>query len=227
MTNASRVQELLGLSRPPIAVGFLSEPPADLPAGCVFWLKAQQGHSFYTLPADHHNCAVGSYTHKISLPAGRAKELEETLGFMVENRYLDMSEVPGIPTLAQPPAAVAYGPADDARFPADVIVIAATPAQAMILYEAAIKAGAGSALTGTLGRPACAVLPLAHNGDSPALSLGCKGNRTFTGLPEGELYVCVPAGKWEAVAGKLIETLSANDVLGTFYEGRKQQFTPE
>jgi uncharacterized protein (DUF169 family) len=232
MTNTSRAQELLGLSKPPIAVGFLPEPPAGLPAwsggqvpaGCAFWLKAQQGQSFYTVPSDHHNCAVGSYTHKISLPPERANELEDTLGFMVQNQYLDLAEVPGIPTLPETPGAIAYGPAAAARFPADVIVIAATPAQAMLVYEAAIKAGAGGALTSTLGRPACAVLPLARNSGSPSLSLGCKGNRTFTGLPDGELYVCMPADKWEAVAGKLIEILSANAALGNFYESRKEQF---
>lgn len=37
---------------------------------------------------------AGSYTHKIALPPERARELEGTIGFMVENNYLAMPEVP-------------------------------------------------------------------------------------------------------------------------------------
>ncbi len=229
--TASRVQELLGLTKSPIAIGFLAEPPAGLPqwqgavpAGCVFWLKAQQGQSFYTVAADHYNCAVGSYTHNIPLPTERAQELEETLKTMVGANYLAMSEVPGIPTLKQTPKVVAYGPAVTAAFPADVIVVACNPAQAMLLYEAAIKAGASNGLAGALVRPACAVLPLALNTHSASLSLGCKGNRTFTGLAEGEMYVTIPADQWEAVANKLAEALSANQTMGRYYQSKKEQF---
>src|SRR5262245_59784069 len=108
MGDAGRAQEILGLRRPPIAVAFLDVPPAGVPrwtggavpSGCTFWQKAMDGAAFYTLPADHYNCAVGSYTHKIGLPPERARELESTVGFMVQSRYLSMAEVPGIPTLA-------------------------------------------------------------------------------------------------------------------------------
>ncbi|MBI3941500.1 MAG: DUF169 domain-containing protein, partial [Chloroflexi bacterium] len=117
-----------------------------VPAGCVFWQKAMSGAAFYTVPEDHYNCAVGAYTHKIELPESRAPELMQTVGFMVNCRYLDMSEVAGIPTLAQSPQVVAYAPVDQAAFTPDVILVAAKPAQAMLLYEAALKAGAGSAL---------------------------------------------------------------------------------
>ena len=55
--------------RAPAEVPAWSGGPA--PSGCTFWQKAQQGQTFYTVPADHYNCAVGAYTHKISLPAER------------------------------------------------------------------------------------------------------------------------------------------------------------
>lgn len=226
-----RVQELLGLAKPPVAIGFLAEAPADVPqwqgsvpAGCVFWMKAQQGQSFYTVASDHYNCAVGSYTHNIPLPADRAKELEETIGAMVNANYLAMAEVPGIPTLKQTPKVVAYAPVTSAQFPADVIVVACTPAQAMLLYEAAIKAGASNGLTNSLGRPACAVLPLAINTHAASISLGCKGNRTFTGLGDGEMYVTIPADQWEAVADKLTEALAANETMGGYYQNKKDSF---
>ena len=232
MRKASRSAEILGLSKPPIAIGFFESPPAGVPrweggsvaAGCVFWDKAMHGQTFYTVPADHYHCAVGSYTHKIALPAARAHELNDTLAFMAEHNYLATSEVPEIPTLAKVPGVVAYGPVDGAGFEPDVVLIAAKPAQAMLIYEAAIKAGAGSTLMNALGRPACAVLPLTTTNGQTSISLGCKGNRTFTGLPDEEMYVAIPGDKWAAVLEKLTETHAANLAMGKLYSHRKTQF---
>ena len=232
MGKASRSAEILGLSKPPIAIGFFASPPTGVPrweggsvaAGCVFWDKAMHGQTFYTVPSDHYNCAVGSYTHKIALPAERAQELNDTLAFMAENNYVATSEVPGIPTLGRSPGAVAYGPVDKAGFKPDVVLIAAKPAQAMLIYEAAIKAGAGSALTYALGRPACAVLPLTTAKGQTSISLGCKGNRTFTGLPDEEMYVAIPGDKWDVVIEKLTETHAANLAMEKCYLSRKTQF---
>ncbi len=217
-----------------IAIGFFDSPPPGVPrwsggavpAGCTFWKKALDGQTFYTLPADHYNCAVGSHTHRIPLPAERAHELTDTLMFMARSRYVATEEVPGIPTLAESTGAVAYGPMEAAGVKPDLVLIAAKPAQAMLIYEAALKAGAGSALTSALGRPACAVLPLAAGSGEAAISLGCKGNRTFTGLPDEELYVAIPGDKWPAVADKLAEAQQANETMGSFYQGRKAQFSP-
>jgi len=229
MSKVSRTEKMLGLTKPPIAIGFFESPPAGVPrweggsvaAGCVFWDKAMNGQTFYTIPSDHYNCAVGSYTHKIALPAERAHELNDTIAFMVENNYVATSEVPGIPTLTKSPSAVAYGPVDRAGFKPDVVLIAAKPAQAMLIYEAAIKAGTGSTLTNALGRPACAVLPLTTTNGQASISLGCKGNRTFTGLPDEEMYVAIPGDKWEAVIDKLTETHQANVAMERYYSNRK------
>ncbi len=226
------IKEMLGLSKTPIAIGFLASPPAGVPqwngdavpAGCVFWQKAMSGQTFYTVPSDHFNCAVGSYTHNIPLSQERAHELNDTIGFMTENNYVAMSEVPGIPTLKTSPAVVAYGPVDQAGFNPDLVLIAANPAQAMLVYESVIKAGAGNALTNALGRPACAILPLTMGNGQTAISLGCKGNRTFTGLPDHEMYVAIPAEKWEGVVQKLTEVLDANSVMGKHYTNHKAQF---
>ena len=216
-----------------IAIAFFDSPPPGVPrwpggavpAGCAFWEKAMRGQTFYTLPADHYHCAVGSHTHKLPLPPERAHELQETVAFMARSNYVAVEEVPGIPTLGRTPGAVAYGPIEGAGFKADVVLIAAKPAQAMLIYEAALKAGAGSALTSALGRPACAVLPLTMQNRETSVSLGCKGNRTFTGLPDEEMYVAIPGDKWPAVAEKLSEAREANETMGTFYEGRKAQLS--
>jgi uncharacterized protein (DUF169 family) len=226
------IQMLLGLKAPPIAIGFFDGPPEGVPlwagpaapSGCTFWRHAQEGGVFCTAAADHYNCPVGAYTHSIPLPAERAGELMQTLEFMGANGYVSMDEVPGIPTLPQSPKYVAYAPADRAPFTPDVVVVAAQPAQAMLLYEAALQSGATSALMSTLGRPACAILPLAVRTGSAALSLGCKGNRTYTGLADDAMYVSVPGAAWPAVARKLQEIVAANAAIGAYHAGRKQEF---
>lgn len=226
------VQALLGLSKPPVAVAFLSEPPSGVekwedgavPAGCFFWRKAQEGRAFYTTPSDHYNCAVGAYTHQIALPTDRAAELEQTVGFMVETEYITLEEVPSIPTLPATPAVIAYGPAGSVPFPPSVVILAAKPAQAMLLYEAALKAGAASTLMNSLGRPGCAALPLSLQTGAAALSLGCKGNRTFTGLPEDEMYLVVPGNRWDDFTEQVTRINAANQAMEVHYRQRQSQF---
>jgi uncharacterized protein (DUF169 family) len=226
------LQNTLGLSAPPIAIGFSDEPPAGLdpwqggavPAGCVFWREAMNGRAFYTVPADHYNCAVGAYTHSINLPAERGTQLEDTVKFMVLKEYLRMEEVPGIPTLEKTPAYISSAPIDAAPFRHDLVLIAAKPSAAMLIYETALRAGAGAALSNTLGRPACAVLPLASKTGLSSLSLGCMGNRTFSGLPDEELYVCIPSRHWAGVLAKLTEIGKANSEMQQFYRNQKAQF---
>jgi uncharacterized protein (DUF169 family) len=232
VTTATDVQTLLGLRVPPVAIAFLAAPPdgvpawdgPEVPAGCQFWRAAQEGKTFYTVPADHYNCAVGAHTHKIPLPMERAAELDSTVGFMVEKGYIAMAEVPGIPVLPETPAVIAYAPADRAPFAPDMVIVAAPPAQAMLVYEAAVQTGVSSAQMPTLGRPGCAVLPLTLQTQAAAFSLGCRGNRTFTGLPDGELYVSIPGEKWPAVAAQLLKVHGANAAMGDYYADKKAKF---
>jgi len=225
----STFQQTLGLSKPPIAVGFFDEAPAGVagwadgpvPAGCAFWRAAAEGRTFYTVPSDHYNCAVGSYVHNIALPPERGNALNDTIGFMVSNGYLQTAEVPMIPALPKMPQFVAYGPADQAPFRKDVVVIAARPAAAMLIYEAALRCGAGNIAVPALGRPGCAVLPMALNSGFSALSFGCKGNRTFTGLPDEEMYLSVPGAKWDALVEVLLTIEKANQTMGAHYRNHE------
>jgi len=66
------------MSRRPVAVTFLDTQPEGIEkfsgtelAGCTFWRLAAAGRAFYTVPADHFNCAVGAYTHNVHLPPER------------------------------------------------------------------------------------------------------------------------------------------------------------
>jgi uncharacterized protein (DUF169 family) len=228
----ARVREMLGLRRLPIKIAFLDAAPADLPrwsggpvaAGCVFWDQAMSGKSFYTLPADHWNCALGSHTHKIGLPADRASELDDTLSFMIETRYLDRAEVPGIPTLEREPAAVAYAPATSEAFTPDVVLLAASPGETTIIYEAALRAGIAETTTSALSRPSCAILPLAAKSSMLAISFGCRGNRIYTELGEGEMYVALPGARWDDFLDRVIEVQRSNLTVGNYYQAQRARF---
>src|SRR5688572_23692644 len=135
----------LGLTRRPVAVAFPDAPPAGVrkfegtqPSGCSFWQIAAEGRVFYTVPADHLNCSVGSYTHHIPLPPEREQELPQTLGMMSQVGYISMEEIKDIPRLRKSPSTVVYAPLADTPIDPDAVIVAGRPAQLMILLEAAI-----------------------------------------------------------------------------------------
>ena len=84
MTDYKHIEQLLtealGLRRRPVAVAFRETAPpgvpaftGSLPSGCSFWKLAAEGRTFYTVPGDHYNCPIGSYTHNIPLPPDRSR----------------------------------------------------------------------------------------------------------------------------------------------------------
>src|SRR5215470_19111555 len=106
---SAKLAELLGPGASAVAVAFRSEAPSGVgrveragPAGCAYWRAASEGRVFYTEAADHYNCPVGSYTHGVSLPSDRAKELEGVLGTMVGLQYIRMEEVQSLPRRTEP-----------------------------------------------------------------------------------------------------------------------------
>ena len=52
-------------------------------------------------------------------------------------------------------------------------------------------------------------------------SLGCTGNRVYTGLREDELYVAVPGADLEKVAGALEIIVSANQAIADYARERR------
>jgi uncharacterized protein (DUF169 family) len=216
----------LTMSRRPVAVTFLDTEPSGItkfsgtePAGCSFWRLAAAGRAFYTVPADHFNCAVGAYTHNVQLPPERVQETETMLGMMFNLGYVRPEEVPAIPRLPKAPAAIVFAPLGDAPVTPSVVLFACRTALAMLLNEAAIRAGAGGTLP-LLGRPTCMALPAAMQHGTVS-SLGCIGNRIYTGIAADELYVVVPGGRLEAVAEALAIISTANAALEEFTRGRQ------
>lgn len=234
MTDYRRLERQLssdiGLTRRPVAVSFRDSPPPDVPAfkgtapsGCTFWRLAAEGATFYTVPADHYNCPIGAYTHNIPLPPARARELEDTLGFMAGIGYVRMEEVPGIPVLPKLPGAVVYAPLGDTPVDPDVVLFSGPAARVMLLQEAATRAGVASSLT-TLGRPTCMALPAALAGGMVA-STGCVGNRVYTAVAEGDLYAAVPGRDLAKLAEATATISTANAKLLEYHQARRQELS--
>ena len=224
----SRFADALRFTRRPVSVTFLDALPAGIarldgsqPSGCSFWRLAAAGRVFYTVPADHFNCAVGAYTHNIPLSPEREKETEQTLQLMFGVGYIRPEDVPGIPRLPKAPVATVYAPLGAAPIEPSVVLFACRPSAAMLLNEAAMRAGSGGALP-PLGRPTCMALPAALEKGTVS-SLGCIGNRVYTGLGEDELYVAVPGADLEKVAAALSVIVSANQALEEYARGRRAQ----
>jgi uncharacterized protein (DUF169 family) len=224
----TRFADALHFTRRPVSVTFLDTLPAGIarldgtqPSGCSFWRLAAAGRVFYTVPADHFNCAVGAYTHNIPLSPEREKETEQTLQLMFGVGYIRPEDVPGIPRLPKAPAATVYAPLGAAPLEPSVVLFACKPSGAMLLNEAAMRAGSGGALP-PLGRPTCMALPAALEKGTVS-SLGCIGNRVYTGLGEDELYVAVPGADLEKVATALATIVSANQALEQYARGRRAQ----
>lgn len=95
----------------------------------------------------------------------------------------------------------------------------------MLLQEAAIRAGKAAAMP-TLGRPTGTALPaaLAHG---TVASLGCIGNRVYTGLAEDELYVAVPGTHLSEIADALEVIASANAELTVYAQDLHSQLPTE
>jgi uncharacterized protein (DUF169 family) len=227
-TLEKQFQQLLGLSRRPVAVAFPDEAAAETfsgsePAGCSFWRLAADGGIFSTVPSDHYNCPIGSYTHNIPLPEARAQDLSGVLETMTSIGYLKMEEVPGIPVLPSTPKTVLYAPLGETPMDPAVVLFVATPGQLMLLEEAALRAGAGSKLP-LLARPTCMAIPAAM-ANGLASSAGCVGNRVYTRIGDNELYAALPGHALEAVARELETIVSANATLAEYHRGRQSELS--
>jgi uncharacterized protein (DUF169 family) len=216
-----------------VAVAYLEALPkgvtkfeGTVPAGCSFWSLAAKGRSFYTVPSDHFNCPIGSYTHAIDLPPERNAELEQTLALMTSVGYVRMEEVPAIPRLSRTPAFTYYAPLAAAVVDPDVVIFAGRPSRLMRLQEASARAGAASQLP-LLGRPTCMALPAAMIHGS-VMSTGCIGNRVYTDLGEHEFYLMIPGKRLMEVAEQASVIAAANDTLEQHHKQRRQTLeTPQ
>jgi uncharacterized protein (DUF169 family) len=222
----------LALSRRPIAITFRESPPAGVaqltgtqPSGCSFWRLAAMGQVFYTVPSDHYNCPVGSYTHNMPLPEEREPELTSTLSLMVNVGYLRMDDLPTIARLGTTPAVIIYAPLAQTPVAPDAVLVAGTPARLMLLHEAATRANVVTTQTSPLlGRPTCMAIPAALASGLTS-SLGCVGSRIYTGITDDEFYSVIRATDLASVLAELETVTSANAALTEYHTSRRTSLT--
>lgn len=226
LAQAQRLQDLLGLTSPPISITFRAEPPpgiprigAAAPSGCTYWKLAAEGQVFYTEAADHYGCPIGAYTHGVGLPPAQGKEFKGMIETMVGLNYLKMEEVPSIPRREEPFGVVIYAPLADTPFAPDVVIVRGNAKQMMLLSEAVNAAGlAGS--NGIMGRPTCAMIPAVLKTQQSAMSLGCIGNRVYNELSDDEFYTAIAGSKVTASIEQLDLIWKANWELQSFHRQR-------
>jgi hypothetical protein len=161
---------------------------------------------------------VGSYTHGIALPPEREQELPQVLSLMSDLGYIRMEEVGGIPRLPTTPSAIVYAPLGQAPVDPDVVLVSGRPGRMMLLHEAAARCA--TSVTPMLGRPTCMAIPAAMSG-SLASSLGCAGNRVYTGVSDDEFYVAIPGPSLSGIVEQLSTIVLANAALTDYHISRR------
>jgi uncharacterized protein (DUF169 family) len=228
---ARDISAVLGLENPPVALTFVDEAPAGVPtatqavpSACSFWREAEKG-TFFASAEQHNNCPIGAMVMGFALPEEVQTRLGELVTGMCDAGYLAADEPAAIPGVKARHAGIVYGPLAEAAAP-DVALIWVTPQQAMLCNEAMGAANWTTPAPTTTGRPGCAALPMAMNEDTPTLSLGCAGMRTFTGIGADRMLVAVPGSKVEQFVAALQQTSAVNAQMLSYYEGQRDQFAP-
>ncbi|MFQ5962014.1 MAG: DUF169 domain-containing protein [Candidatus Methylomirabilales bacterium] len=225
--QGTQLQSLLDLRSPPVALAFRSAPPPDVqrisepgPAGCSYWKLAADGQIFFTEASDHYTCPIGAHTHGVELPGEVARELQGLVETMVGLEYVQMEEVPRIPRRRTAFDVAIYAPLTATPVDPDVVLVRGNPKQMMLIAEAVRAARISDDMAAKL-RPTCAIVPEAVEAGHANLSLGCIGNRVYTGLGDDEVYCALPASKVAAVVQKLETIIAANRELEMFHYQRK------
>lgn len=221
--------ETLALDRQPVALAFTDEPPpgtaepaGPVPSACSFWREAERG-VFYARAEHHFNCPVGAMVMGFELPGEIGSQLGGLIESMCRQGYIAMDEPANIPTVTRRSRGILYGPLAELPAAPDVVLLWLSPAQAMIYSEAAGRANWGASLMEVSGRPGCAALPRAVEGDQPGLSLGCIGMRTFTAISDDRMLAALPGSRAAQVAGELARIAGVNRSMEAYYQDQAAQ----
>ena len=228
--SQNRLEQLLQLDTPPIAIAFVDAPPAGVarvaapePASCGYWRRASAGEVFFTLADDHKSCPVGAHTHNVPMTSSEQDELMGLVKTMVGLSYLKMEDVPKIPRRTEVLQTAVYSPLSRSPIPPDVVLVRGNARQLMLLAEAAEHAGVAGT-SPAMGRPTCAALPEATNTSRTAASFGCVGNRVYTGAADTDAYFAIPGRHLDALERSLAVIVGANNALEEFHRNRVQSF---
>ncbi|GAB7015585.1 DUF169 domain-containing protein [Methanogenium cariaci] len=211
----NELKELLGLKGSPVAVKLVKNK-ADIPAGydkvpeksrhCQFVQDARLTGTKGYATKEEHMCKGGAGVMGIEpIPESVAKgNTYHKLGnFKTAEGALDT--VNAIPKSKGSYYASLYSPLETAEFEPDVVVIVATPRQALRLSQAYLHEKGGrvsSDYSGIQSLCADAVVAVRERG-VPNMTLGCNGSRKFSGIAEEEVILGIPPKNLPAIAEAL------------------------
>jgi uncharacterized protein (DUF169 family) len=175
---------------------------------------------FATAADDHANCAIGQYTHNLSMTPASEKDLGDALQIFDSLSYVRQQDIASIPVLQSRPNFVVYGPLTSVPMAPDVVLLFVQAGQTLILSEASWQLEGG--MPPAMGRPACAVIPQVANSGRSALSLGCCGARAYLDvLTDDVALYAVPGRNLEVMAERIEALASANTTLTKFHQIRR------
>lgn len=230
---ASELAYILALQNPPLAITFsksapervavFKEPmpaPTDdgrtgrVPAGCVFWIKAQD-RTFSTTAEDHGNCSVGSVTHGL-------KTLEQVANnsdvkCLVEAGWVSPEVFPSIPMVKGNPTHVTYGPLYETSVEPNVVFLRLNAKQAMMLSDAIPEIS-------FQGKPQCHIVAIAKEQNQVAISVGCMLSRVRTGMSNTEMTCAIPASRLHEVVEKLRTASGADKAVAAYASEDSKRF---
>jgi uncharacterized protein (DUF169 family) len=230
---ADALSKALHLAAPPVGISFsdsappgvqsfddpMSEPASDgragrVPAGCVFWIRAAE-QTFTTAPEDHGNCSVGSLTHGLATLEDIASR--EDVAALADSGWVDAEAMRQIPTVAQRPGAITYGPVADSVTAPDVVLLRVNGRQMMVLSDA---------LPGLRieGKPQCHIVAVAKESGEPAASVGCALSRARTGMRPDEMTFAVPGHRLAEVTAAVQRTAAIDSVVAKYAADDARRF---
>jgi uncharacterized protein (DUF169 family) len=227
------LQDLLGLSVPPVAIAFISRvptgigriqrtmPPATtdgrtgaVAAGCVFWIEGTQG-VFATVAEDHGNCSVGSLTHGFKSMEEIAHMADVTA--LCETGWVTPEAVAKIAVVREKPKCIVYGPLRDVPIEPSVILLRLNGKQQMLLHEA----WPGLRFE---GKPQCHIIPIAKESGEIAVSVGCMLSRVRTGMSNNEITCAIPASCVPLLIERLRAASAADNAVAAYAAKDSKRF---
>ena len=136
---------------------------------------------------------------------------------LVESEWVTPDVFPHIPTVAQKPGFVTYGPLAEASTDPDVVFIRLNGKQAMMLHDA----WPGLRVE---GKPQCHIIPIAKEAGEIALSVGCMLSRIRTGMSNNEVTCAIPAGKLSELLDRLKIANSADTKVAAYAAADVKRF---
>ena len=206
----------LGIEIPPVGMAFVKDRPADVPhlyrdppSFCSLWRMAEL-RVLYASAEQHEGCGIGGVVSGFMSDEGQEDELAALLTEMCDAEVGTTEAIAETARCVDPGVGVVYGPLWRMPVEPDLVLMWATLPQMGVVQEIVGRIMWRNNPQGAVfTRPACGVLPIAHQHGRTAMSLGCVGMRLYTGIPPRLFLIAMPPSQLQLLGSGLE---SKNDI---------------